>query len=193
MFTRSLSYRFTRALLVLALFLASAAFAQDYFPHRDGLSWTYSNGETQTLSGPQEIAGEEVMVLTHVLDGNVVSKDYLGYDDIGVFSYGTEAGGQTLLYDPPLTLYAGNSLQVGQSWQSATNVAGIEITLAAEVVGMRGIRTELGRFNALQVRQRTFTNTGAQTTLDLYVVPGIGVVRFETQDGTTVDLVEKNF
>ncbi len=180
-------------LFVLALLLASTAFAQDYFPHRDGLSWTYSNGETQTLNGPTEIAGEEVMVLTHFLDGNVISKDYLAYDAIGVFSYGTEAGGQTLLYNPPLTLYAGDNLQVGQSWQSATSVAGFDITLAAEVMGMRGVRTDAGRFNALQVRQRTFTNTGAQTTLDLFVVPGVGVVRFVTQDGTVVDLVEKNF
>ena len=182
-----------RTLLILTLLLTSTALAQDYFPHRDGLSWTYSNGETQTLNGPQEVAGEEVMVLTHFLDGNVISKDYLGYDEIGVFSYGTQAGEQTLLYDPPLTLYAGNSLQVGQSWQSATSVAGFDITLAAEVIGMRGVRTPLGRFNALQVRQRTFTNTGAQTTLDLFVVPGVGVVRFVTEDGTTVDLVEKNF
>ncbi len=183
----------TRTLFVLALLVTSTTFAQSYFPHRDGMSWTYSNGETQTLNGPVEIAGEKVMVLTHLLNGNVISKDYLAYDDIGVFSYGTETGGQTLLYDPPLTLYAGDSLRVGQSWQSATSVAGFDITLAAEVLGMRGVRTDLGRFNALQVRQRTFTNTGAQTTLDLYVVPGVGVVRFETGDGTVVDLVEKNF
>ncbi len=182
-----------RTLLTLVLLLTSFASAQGYFPSRDGLSWTYSNGETQILNGPQEIAGEKVMILTHFLDGNVISKDYLAYDDIGVFSYGTETGGQTLLYDPPLTLYAGNNLQVGQSWQSATSVSGFDITLAAEVVRMRGVRTEAGRFNALQVRQRTFTNTGAQTTLDLFVVPGVGVVRFVTQDGTTVDLVEKNF
>ena len=184
---------FKPTLFTLTLLLASSVFAQSYFPHRDGMSWTYNNGETQTLNGPVEIAGEKVMVLTHLLGGNVISKDYLAYDDAGVFSYGTEAGGQTLLYDPPLTLYAGDRLQVGQGWQSATSVAGFDITLAAEVMGMRGVRTDAGRFNALQVRQRTFTNTGAQTTLDLYVVPGVGVVRFETGDGTVVDLVEKNF
>ena len=183
----------TRTLFVLALLLTSISFAQSYFPHRDGMSWTYSNGETQTLNGPVDIAGEKVMVLTHLLGGNVISKDYLAYDETGVFSYGTETSGRTLLYDPPLTLYAGNNLQVGQSWRSATSVAGFDITLAAEVMGMRGVRTEAGRFNALQVRQRTFTNTGAQTTLDLYVVPGIGVVRFETEDGTVVDLVKKSF
>ena len=182
-----------RTFALFLLLASAAALAQGYFPSRDGLSWTYSNGETQTLNGPVKISGEQVMILTHLLDGDVISKDYLAYDDIGVFSYGTEAGGQTLLYDPALTLYAGNSLQVGQSWQSATSVAGFDITLAAEVMGMRGVRTDAGRFNALQVRQRTFTNTGAQTTLDLYVVPGVGVVRFVTEDGTTVDLVEKNF
>lgn len=39
----------------------------------------------------------------------------------------------------------------------------------------------------------TVTSTGAQTILYLYFVPGVGVVRFVTQDGDVVDLVERNF
>ena len=53
--------------------------------------------------------------------------------------------------------------------------------------------TPAGRFNALLIRQTSLTSTGGQTVLDLYFVPGIGVVRFVTQDGTIIDLIERSF
>ncbi len=61
------------------------------------------------------------------------------------------------------------------------------------MLAIRGVQTQAGRFNALHIRQRTLTNSGASTTLDLFFVPSIGVVRYVTQDGTLVDLIEKNF
>ena len=188
-------YRSMMIAVVTGLWAASVlAHGQDsYYPSRDGLSWTYSNGETQVLSGPRDVAGREVMVLTHFLDGNPISEDYLDFTEHGVYSLGTVAGGQFLRYDPPLIVYSGERLQVGQEWKSTARVDGFEITLAAEVVGVRGVQTEAGRFNALQVRQQTITSTGAQTILDLFFVPTVGVVRFVTQDGTVIDLIEKNF
>ena len=39
--------------------------AQAYYPSESGMSWTYSSGETQLLSGPRELGGQQVMVLTH--------------------------------------------------------------------------------------------------------------------------------
>jgi hypothetical protein len=59
------------------------------------------------------------------------------------------------------------------------------------VVGLRGVQTPAGRFNALQIRQRTLTSTGGQTLLDLFLVPGVGIVRFVTEDGTVIDLIER--
>jgi hypothetical protein len=82
---------------------------------------------------------------------------------------------------------------VGQTWQSRALVGGFEISLLAEVLGMRGVETPAGRFDALQIRQWTVTSTGAQTLLDLYFVPSVGVVRSVLQDGSVVDLVDKNF
>jgi hypothetical protein len=29
--------------------------------------------------------------------------------------------------------------------------------------------------------------------MDLFFVPSVGIVRFVTQDGTTIDLIDKNF
>lgn len=179
--------------LVLFLLLTASAWAQEYFPQRAGMSWTFDNGQTQTLSGPRELHGQQVMVLTHYFQGQPVSEDYLLYTAQGVFAVGTAVGGQIWWYDPPLVIYSGERLQVSQSWQSTTQVGGIDITLRADVLGIRGVQTLAGRFNALHIRQQTLTGSGAETVLELFFVPTVGVVRWITQDGTQFDLIEKNF
>ena len=186
--------RRSAAFTVLVLLLVSglAAAQEDYYPSRDGLSWTYSNGDTQTLSGPREVEGRSLMVFLHSLAGQPVSEDYLVYDG-GVFLLGTAAGGSVLGYTPPLTLYPPSPLQVGQAWKSTAKVGDLDVTLSFEVVAVSGVQTQAGRFNALQIRQQTITSTGGQTFLDLFFVPSVGVVRTVTQDGTQIDLIEKNF
>lgn len=195
--TASLGVRLAAALLLLAVPLvvttASAQTADGYYPVADGLTWTYSSGETQTLSGPRDMDGRSVMVLTHYLQGVPVSEDYLVYEGGGVLSLGTAAGGVVTPYAPALTVYAASPLQPGASWRSTTQLTGFSITLSAEVLGLRGVSTPVGRFNALQIRQQTLTSNGGQTTLDLFFVPSVGVVRFVTQDGTVIDLIDKNF
>lgn len=177
--------------LLLALALGLAAAQGDYFPHGDGLRWTYDSGVTQVMSGPRDLDGVAVMVLTHYLDGEPVSEDYLVYGPDGVVTVGTAAAGQVIRYDPPLLVYPRAPLAVGQTWRSTTDLGPFSITLDAEVLGVRGIQTPVGRFNALQVRQRTLTSSGASTLIDLFFVPGVGVVRFLTQDGSLVDLIER--
>jgi hypothetical protein len=177
------------ALLVTLLALAALAASRDYYPIATGTSWTYSSGETQTLSGPRDFHGVSVMVLTHYLDGMAVSEDYLVFGE-GVFSYGTASGGQVVRFEPPLVVYPPAPIEIGDSWQSTTQLGGMTLTLQSEVLGLRGVQTAAGRFNALQIRQRTLTSTGGSTVLDLFFVPGVGVVRFVTQDGTTIDLIE---
>lgn len=176
------------------LMLLTLAQAQEtYYPSREGLSWTYSNGETQELGSQREFAGQSVTVLLHSLQGMPTSEDYLIYDQDGVRTLGTAVGGQTLSYEPPLVLFPAPPLQIGQTWRSTARVQGIDISLSFEVLGVRGVQTPAGRFNALQIRQQTVTSTGGQTTLDLFFVPSIGTVRWVTEDGTLIDLIEKNF
>ncbi len=175
------------AFLICLLSLANSQ--EDYYPARIGLSWTYSNGETQEFDREQDGG----LVLVHYLGGSPVSEDYLRYGENGVHTSGTAVGGQVLSYTPPLMVYPPAPMQVGQSWRSTTQIAGLEISLNAEVVAVRGIETPVGRFNALHIRQQTITNTGGQTNLELFFVPSIGVVRWVTQDGTVIDLIEKNF
>ena len=179
--------------LVLVLVIAWSAAQEDYYPSRAGLSWTYSNGETQTLSGPSSFAEQDVTVLLHLLQGQPVAEDYLIYDEAGARLLGTAAGGQVLSYTPALTLYPPPPLQVGQTWKSTAKVNDLDISLAFEVLSVTGVKTPAGRFNALQIRQQTITSTGGQTFLDMFFVPSIGIVRTVTQDGTQIDMIEKNF
>ena len=177
----------------LLLVVAAAASAQGYYPSEPGMSWTYSSGETQTLSGPRELGGRQLMVLTHYFDGVPISEDYLEYTEQGVFSHGSAAGGQVFQYQPALVVYPPAPLEPGKAWTGTTSLTGFDLTLSAEVLGLRGVATPAGRFNAFLIRQTTLTSNGGQTILDIYFVPAVGIVRFETQDGTVIDLIEKSF
>ena len=177
----------------VALLAAPVAWAQDYYPSRPGMSWTYSSGETQTLSGPRDLGGRQVLVLTHYFDGVPISEDYLVYSEEGVFTYGSAAGGQVYQYQPALVVYPPAPLEAGKAWTGTTSLPGFDLTLSAEVLGLRGVATPAGRFNAFLIRQTTLTSNGGRTVLDIYFVPTVGIVRFETQDGTVIDLIEKSF
>lgn len=179
---------------LVLVFMLSLVWAQEaYYPSRDGLSWTYNNGETQTLSGSKVVGGQNALVLVKYREGAPVAEDYLIYDAQGVRMVGTAANGMTLEYTPGLVIYPPSPLQVGQSWKGKANLSGFDISISAEVLGVRGVETSVGRFNALQVRQQTVTSTGAQTVMDFFFVPSVGVVRWVMQDGTMIDLIDKNF
>lgn len=179
--------------IVALAFVALAADPPSYYPHRAGMSWTYDSGETQQLAGPRTVDGQQVMVLTHYFNGVPVSEDYLQYGPDGVKTLGTAAGGKVTRYDPPLEVYPAAPLKPGMQWRSTTKLPGFDITLSAQVLAVRGVETTAGRFNALQIRQTTVTSNGAETVMDLFFVPSVGVVRFVTRDGTSVDLIDKNF
>ncbi|MFA5568487.1 MAG: hypothetical protein WC972_07550 [Trueperaceae bacterium] len=183
-----------RVLLALTVVgLVGLAGAQDYYPSEAGYSWTYSSGETQLLSGPRDLQGRSVMVLTHYLQGVPVSEDYLDYGPQGVTSYGSASGGQVYTYDPPILVYPPSPLAPGTKWTSTTQLPAFSLTLDSQVVGLRGVATAAGRFNALLIRQTTLTSNGGQTKLDIFFVPTVGIVRFVTEDGTIIDLIEKSF
>ena len=184
----------SRLIVLSILLLSGLSLAQDgYYPNEAGLSWTYSSGETQQLSGPRDVGGRQVMVLTHYFEGVPISEDYMEYTQQGVVSYGSAAGGQVYLYEPALVVYPQEPLSQGMTWTGTTNLSGFNLTLSSEVIGLRGVATQAGRFNALLIRQTTLTSNGGQTVLDIYFVPAVGIVRFVTQDGSTIDLIEKNF
>jgi len=185
--------RALQAAMGLLVLWSGTAGAQSYYPNQTGMSWTYSSGETQQLGGPRDMGGRQVMVLTHYFEGVPISEDYMEYTPQGVISYGSAAGGQVYVYEPALVVYPQEPLVQGMAWAGTTTLAGFNLTLSSEVVGLRGVATQAGRFNALLIRQTTLTSNGGQTVLDIYFVPAVGIVRFVTQDGSTIDLIEKNF
>src|SRR5690606_26570578 len=113
-----------RALTACAALLLGVAWAQGYYPNEPGMSWTYSSGETQTLSGPREVEGRQLLVLTHYFEGVPISEDYLEYTDQGVFSHGSAAGGQVFQYRPALVVYPPSPLEAGMTWTGTTALPG---------------------------------------------------------------------
>lgn len=200
-----------RGLWLLLAFLSTWAGAENFYPQENGMRWRYDNGEVQVMSGPRSMAeitealGVEmapnlaeypVMTVSKYLNDTLVTEDYLIYTEDAVYSLGsTITGSLVFWYDVPSLVYQGAQLRIGDNWASRSTVEkyNVEITTATEVLGMRGVETPAGRFNALVIRQDTVGDNGIQNYLDMYFVPTVGIVRFETVDGSAVNLVEKNF
>lgn len=187
-----------RRSLALAVFLLTPALAatDTYFPNAAGTRWRYSNGETQQTGRPRVIQGVNVVPLGHSVGGKLISEDYLEYRADGVYLRGVQAGGKLNWYTPPLQVYPASPLTPGQVWSSVT-LGGLR--LSGRVVGTQALRTQSGNYNALVVRSEVsagaaagsgaagIQNTSAQYA---YFVPGLGVVRYQTADGSTVDLLK---
>ncbi|WP_424949550.1 hypothetical protein [Deinococcus sp.] len=181
-----------RSLFLLALLLPPALAASDtYFPNTPGTQWRYSNGETQQAGRPRVIQGVNVVPVGHSVGGKLVSEDYLEYRADGVFLRGVQAGGKLNWYTPPLQVYPASPLAPGQVWTTTT---GSGLRLSGRVVGTQALRTQSGSYNALVVRSEVAAGgaaTGVQSssTQYAYFVPGLGVVRYQTADGSMVDLL----
>lgn len=201
-------YFFFLILLSLALPLAAA---RAFFPHDDGMRWTYDNGEIQELSGPYRLADVavyfertvdaafadyEVMKLSKYFGDILVSEDFLIYEEDAVYTVASNfVGASQYWYNPPMLLYQGNRWRIDDSWESVSNVLDdrLQITLSSTIVATQAIEIPVGRFNAWVIHQNSFNNKGVQNVLELYFVPTIGIVRFQTMDGGTVNLVNTNF
>ncbi len=177
-------------LLAVPLTLAWAA-PSAYFPNAAGTQWRYSNGETQQAGPPRVVQGVSVVPLSHSVGGRLVSEDLLEYRSGAVYLRGVQAGGKLNWYSPPLQVYPASPLVPGQVWTSVTSGG---LRLSGRVVGTQALRTQSGSYNALVVRSEVAAGTaaaGVQTTSTQYAyfVPGLGVVRYQTADGSTVDLI----
>ncbi len=175
-------------LLLTALTVLPAAPAAsvdpNYYPHRPGTRWTYANGETQVVGASLAYRGVTVTPVSHQFAGTTYSQDLLEYRaDGSVWLRGVNSGGRLNWYAAPLLVYPAGPLKPGQSWTAQG--AGLRMTVT--VTGTAPLKLPAGNFNALILRSDT--TTGGSTSVQLrYFVPALGVVRYQTADGSVIDL-----
>lgn len=155
-----------------------------YYPHKAGTHWTYSSGETQVVGPAVTHRGVRVVPVSHQFGGKTLTQDLLEYRaDGSVWLRGVNAGGRLGWYAAALNIYPPAPLTPGQRWSSASG----NIKVSGAVTGVATIEAAGRRYNALSVRTETSVD-GRISVQTAYFVPGLGVVRFETADGSRVDL-----
>ncbi|HEX2863198.1 MAG TPA: hypothetical protein VHN99_01410 [Deinococcales bacterium] len=178
-----------RLLAALAAVAFLPALAQaDYYPFHAGQKWLYSSGETQSITGTRTVGGLKALVMQHAVGSRVSQEDFLLVRSDGVFMLGYAAGGAQVLYTPALQVYPAAPLAVGDRWSGSAKVGKSTVAVSSRVIAQEGVSVPAGRFNALVIRSSVTTSTGAASVADAYFVPGIGTVRYVTQDGSKVDL-----
>ncbi len=158
-----------------------------YYPHGIGYSWKFNSGEEQTFTREQS----GMLVLERRFPKRPVIADLLSYSpNGGVMLEGLVVGKQVQRYSPSLQLYPVPPLYVGLRWGGRSKFGNQSIALFGEVNRIEGISVPAGRFNAFVIRNSTVTGEGGSVVVDIYYVPGVGIVRYATQGGGTIDLVE---
>lgn len=170
--------------LLLPLFLVvsvSLAAARLYYPHQAGQSWTYGNGETQVVGPPVTYKGVSLVPVNHQFGKILVRQDLMEYRaDGSVWLRGVHQNGKLQWYAQPLNVYPPGPLSVGQSWKSGQD--------SVTVTGVKAVKTAAGTFNALVIAT---TPRGSRRAQLAYFVPTIGVVGYQTAEGSVVPLVQR--
>ncbi|MER3483940.1 MAG: hypothetical protein C4332_13105 [Meiothermus sp.] len=178
-----------RALALFTLLALSLAAPPAYYPNGVGYSWLYSSSEEQAFARVQD----GMLVLEHRYPKRPVVADLLRYTpDQGVWLEGLIIGKSVQRYSPALQLYPAPPLTVGQRWGGKSTLGGQTIALLGEVTRIEGVNVPAGRFNAYVLRTSTVTGDGGSVVVEIYYVPGVGIVRYATPDGGTIDLVKVN-
>lgn len=176
-----------RALALLLGLALGVAAPPAYYPNGIGYAWLYSSGEEQVFSRQQE----GFLVLEHRYPKRPVVADLLRYTpDQGVYLEGLIIGKTVQRYTPALQLYPAPPLTVGTRWGGKSVLGGQTVALLGEVSRIEGVNVPAGRFNAYVLRTSTVTGDGGSVVVEIYYVPGVGIVRYATPDGGTIDLVK---
>ncbi|EYB66642.1 hypothetical protein DEIPH_ctg079orf0023 [Deinococcus phoenicis] len=180
-----------RALLPAALLLLAApagltAPVPGFYPLIPGTTWTYTSGETQVVGTPTTVRGIRVTPVSHQYGGKTYTQDLLeARADGSIWLRGVNAGGRLTWYATPLNVYPPGPLHPGQHWQSGSGA----LKSSGSVTGTAPLRVPAGTFNALVIRTDLSVG-GQQSTQITYFVPGLGVVRYQTADGSQIDLLK---
>jgi len=154
--------------IILAIVLAPAALAVDYFPLKTGNQWSYtmSNGMQMTVAvtGLTPVRGVRCAIVETTM-GWQVSRECMAFDAGGLKAYKTQAQGQEVLHDPPVTRIK-LPFQEGQRRTSTQRV-----------------QTPAGVFDCIKIRS-TATVPGQPPMVSLsYYADGVGLVYQTIQAG----------
>lgn len=172
-----------RALLT-GLLLGGAAVAgaayPNYYPSTPGTRLTYSSGESQLIGSPVTHRGVRVTPISHQFGSTTYSQDLMEFRaDGSVWMRGVITGNRLSWFTAPLNVYPPGPLTPGMRWTSA----GGNLKTSSTVLGLATVR----QYNALTIS--TETNAGGKVSTQLtYFVPSVGVVRYQTADGSVIDL-----
>lgn len=171
------------ALVLLALGFAASP---EYYPSGIGYVWMYSTGMEQAFTREQS----GMLVFERKLPNQPVTADLLRYTAQGVYIEGLIIGKQVFRYTPALLLYPQPPLFIGQEWGGKSSFGGQSVAVFGKVLRIEGVSVPAGRFNAYVLRTSTVTGDGGSVVLEVYFVPGVGIVRYASSDGGTIDLTK---
>jgi len=171
--------------IILAIILAPAALAVDYFPLTTGNEWSYtmSNGMQMkvVVTGAAPVRGIRCSVVETTV-GWQASREYMAIEADGLKTYKTQAQGQEFLYDPPVVRIK-LPLQAGQTWTSTVNQSGMAMTTTNQTMGTERVQTPAGVFDCIKIRS-TAALPGQPPMVSLsYYADGVGLVYQTVQAG----------
>lgn len=214
----------TISIIIASTFCCATGLAQqNYYPIEAGSSWFFDSGERIILQTVTEttfnnfidddsISPSQVRVQLRRTGDVISSREILSFTEDGVLAHGNSAVALQIIYNPPLLVYPPAPLDVGQQWQSVTDIQTrsfdgqpldqplTRVTITSTVLGIQGVETGIGRFNSLLIEQVTQLDVVSadgeaepiETVRLEYFVPGLGVVAF-VEDDREVVLEDTNF
>lgn len=173
--------------LAAALVLAAISLrAEPLLPTGEGTTWEYESTETLTGAAPvrsvvtvragkQLLDGKELVKL-ETLSGNVVSKtELVRADENGVACLARSGkDGKIAKLNPPEPVIVA-PLNVGATWDSSGEVAGIKMRQHFTVVAEENVTVPAGRFRAFHLQCEDSSLMSIK--LDRWFVPGTGFVK----------------
>ncbi len=79
---------------------------------------------------------------------------------------------------------------MGLSWGGSARFQGQRVALSARVEGVEGVKVKAGAFNAYRLRVAYTTEKGGTDLKEIFLVPGLGVVAYRTQEAW-VELLQR--
>ncbi|MEY2491260.1 MAG: eukaryotic-like serine/threonine-protein kinase [Verrucomicrobiota bacterium] len=170
------------------------------FPSADGVLWRYRltsepNGSSAVLLrrivAPKSDADQETLAVETSIDGVASSTESLKSDGNAVLATSRRAAdGSLATFEPPATLLPAN-LGPGVAWNTRAEVAGVQVSLPARIIGEESIQLPAGAFLAWRVHGEQ--GGTISTVADRWFVKQVGWVKESvTQRSPTGELLLRN-